>query len=221
MNNYDDNKHYELLYVNCYAKKYIMCNSISKLKNGMCDECYKDINRNLTEKELFDNYVSIKDIIVIKIKILLNLCDKAIGEKNKTKEMYNIFDIIYHNIYFTFSSIKFIKTYINKVIHFVKYDIKVINEFADEQINNNDNNNIIYIDILDFIININYHYKDIKIDDPNLKDSHFLTQYNNIMKEIYNSICKKYNNEQSLNKSKDQFYHNTFYNNLDSILIDV
>lgn len=228
MDNYSDNKYNDLLYVNCYARKNIMCNGISKLKNGMCDKCYKYINRNLSEKELFDNYISIKKQIVGQIKILLNTVNVAIGQKNKAKDTLYIFDIIYHNIYFTFSSIKFIKTCINKVIEFVRDSIEVFNEIVDEQINYNNT----YVDILDFMVNIYEHYKDINFNQ--LTDEQFLIDYNNFMKQIYNTICTKYNNEQSLNKAnnvneiekqeeniENGIYHNTFYQNLNSIQIDV
>lgn len=226
MDNYTDNKYNDLLYVNCYAKKNNMCNSISKLKNGMCNKCYKDINRNLSKKELFDNYISIKKTIVDKFKTLLNGCSITFGRKNKVKDVLHIYDIIYHNIYFSLTSVIFIKTYINKIITFIKDDMNIFNEVVDEQINYNE----MYIDIIDFIVNIYEHYKDINFNQ--LSDEQFLLEYNNFMKELYNTICKRYNNEQSLNKEKKEeeeqeeniensIYYNTFYHILNSIQIDV
>ncbi len=202
MENYNDNKYNDLLYVNCYAKKNIMCNNISKLKNGMCDKCYSEINKILTEKELFDNYISIRPTIINEIKNLLISCEQAIGKNNKAKEALHIFDLIYHNIYFTLTSIKFIKTVIKKIIEFVKNDIEVLNTVVDEQIKNNE----VYIDILDFIININEYYKNkINLD---TNDNNFLFEYNNFMKDLYNSICIKYYNAQSLNKKTNILIEN-------------
>ena len=234
MDNYIDNKYNDLLYVNCYAKKDIICNSISKLKNGMCDKCYKDINHNLSEKELFENFISIKKPLVYKFKTLLNACDTVIGKNNKAKEAIYIFDVLYHNIYFTFASIKFIKTLINKIIELVKHDIKILNDVVDDYINYNNT----YVDILDFIVNIYEHYKDINFNQ--LSDEEFLIDYNNFMKIMYNIICTKYNNEQSLNKTnnvneiekqgeenkkeeniKNDIYDNNFYNKIKPIQIDV
>ena len=201
----------------------------------MCDKCYRDINRKLTQKELFDNYISINPVIINKIKNLLNVCNQAIGKNNKAKEVFHIFDLIYHNIYFTFITIKFTKTLIKKIIDFVTNEIEVLNTVVDEQIKSNET----YIDILDFMININDYYKDINID--NLSDEQFLLEYNNFMKGLYNSICIKYNNIQSLNKknniqtekqeiiknqqnTKQEDYNicdNQIYNSLKEIQIDV
>jgi hypothetical protein len=234
MEKYNDNKYNDLLYVNCYAKKNVMCNSISKIKNGMCDKCYKDINRNLTKQELIKNFISIKQQIIDKIKIMLINCDNTIGKENKAKEVLHIFDLIYHNIYFTILHIKFIKIFIKKIIELVKIDISIINNVVDKQLNVNET----YIDVLDFMININDYYKD-KID-LIIDDDNFLFEYNNFMKELYNSICIKYNNTQSVNKiniqtekqeniknqqnTKQEDYNicdNQIYNSLKEIQIDV
>ena len=216
MDNYNDNKYNDLLYVNCYAKKYNICNNISKLKNGMCDKCYKEINRRLSQKELFYNYISIKKLIINEIRKLLNESESICGKINKGKKIFYIYDLLYHNIYFTLTSVKFIKTYVNKIIEIVKDEMEILNKIVDEQINKN----IIYIDILDFMINVYEHYKNIKIND--LSDEQFLFDYNNFMKNIYDVICKKYNNEQSLNtlcKEENNIYSDTFYNHLNPIQI--
>ena len=188
MENYNDNEYNDLLYVNCYAKKNNMCNSISKLKNGMCDKCYKNINKNLTEKELFDNYISNRPEIINQIRRILNVCEQTVGKKNKATEVLHLFDLIYHNVYFTLTAVKFIKTFINKIIEIIKYNIDILNEVVDEKIKINE----MYIDVLDFIITIHEHYKDIKIND--MSDQQFLLEYNIFMKTLYDTICKKYNN---------------------------
>ncbi len=222
MENYNDNKYNDLLYVNCYAKKYNMCNSISRMKNGMCDKCHKDINRNLTEKELFDNFITIKPIIVDSIKTLLKKCDEEVGKNNKAKEVLHIFDLIYHNIYFTILHIKFIKTYIRKIIDLIQNDISTINNVVDEQLKFNET----YIDILDFMININDYYKNkIKLV---INDDDFLLEYNNFMKNIYNCVCEKSIYTNSLNnknineeEKEVNIYNENFYNTIKLLVIDV
>jgi hypothetical protein len=85
------------------------------------------------------------------------------------------------------------------------------------------------------MVNIYEHYKDINFNQ--LSPEQFLIDYNNFMKQIYNTICSKYNNDKSLNKAdnvdqiekqdkqevniENNIYYNTFCHNLNSIQIDV
>jgi hypothetical protein len=233
MDNYFDNKYNELLYVNCYAKKNIMCNSISKLKNGMCDKCYKDIKHNLSEKELFDNYISIKKDIIDKFKTLLNNCYNTVIQKNKVIEVLHVFDLIYHNVYFTLTNIKFTKTIINKVVYLINNDITIINETIDDIINNkkyNNKYNETYIDVVDFMINMHDYYESVDVE--TLTDNNLLIDYNNFMKGLYSVICSKYKNTNSLNKNinneineeeniQNDIQDDKLYQNLKSIQIDL
>jgi hypothetical protein len=178
-----EGKYCNILNYNCYARPNIICDSISIKCNGICDQCNNIINEQLTEKDLLNNYLSVKQNIINYIKKKLIECENVIGKEKKIRVVFDVYEKLYNNIYFMFSNIKFFKTIINKIKEFIIHNNSELILF----VNNYKDYNFIYEfmkNIYDFTLDLNLDILD-NYDENNNEQKKFLLEFINFLNKIY------------------------------------
>ena len=211
------NKYNDILKYFCYNKQDKLCNKLSYDKSGYCEDCVPinikdDISNesnksnNLTNKDLIAKFTSNESVITKEIKLLLdkhvNNTDKSDNEPLKefrAKNVINIFDIIYHNIFFTLIQPKFLITIINKISEILNLDKDFIYDLCDKK------NYKIYIycfmiDIYEFIKNYETKNNYLINNDMNIDNFElFLNKFIIFLQNYYDNICLQNKKIDSIN----------------------
>jgi len=180
-----------ILKYNCYAS-HNFCSSISFNKNGSCNTCSK-IYETQTSDDLYKNYLSVKNIIIKKLKTFIEQGQNAIGKNAKAKIVLEMFDIISKHLYFMIENKNFMVTTIKKCIEFY-YEQNIFDEIL--------NSHPEYKFSRNFIMDISeFHKKYIKYD---MKDGdNILNDFDVFMSDYMDNYIES-NKETELNKSNKE-----------------
>lgn len=207
-----ENKYERILNFFCYANEDEICNHFSENMNGVCNNCEKYKNKNISVNELKKNFNILEQDITENIKDLLDKNFKLIGKKEeetskdfRLKISLEIFEIIYYNPLFIIKNPLLLVVVCNKIIEFIKTEFNFIESYIKK--------NIQYIYIFNFMINIynfitNYIEKNnIQFDENiNIKIfEKFLDDYVQMLEiyytdTIYNKINNTDNNKIDINE---------------------
>ena len=198
-------KYKYLLKYFCYVNSDKLCNELSYNKSGCCINC-KHIIRN----EMFDlleQYNTNERIIFNNIKNLLDIHYNMPNKEYKTKNVINIFEIIYYNMFFIIIHPKFLITITHKITEIIGLEKIFVMNFINK-INYKKHIFKYMCDMYDFINN----YKKNNIIDQNMSKEN--------IKLYLDSYIKFIENHYNIN-----YYKNTIYNdnidNIDNIDIDI
>lgn len=123
-----------------------LCNKLSYDKSGYCENCKncencKSINdsNNSNNEVLISKFKLNEYIITNEIKFYLDKFTNNTGKNDdetlkdfRIKLSINIFDILYHNIFFSLTNAKFLVTVINKISELLKTDRDIISDYCDK-----------------------------------------------------------------------------------------
>ena len=194
-------KYTYLLQYFCNINSDKLCNELSYNKSGHCIKC-KHIIRN-EMYDLLEQYNKNEQIITDNIQNLFSeyydTTKKNINETNKeykTKNMINIFEIIYYNMFFVVIFPKFLITIANKITEIIKLDKDFIADYINK-VNYKKHIFEFICDMNDFINNYKKN-KNINIDVNMTKENFelFLDSYIKFIETYYdNNYYKKIHND--------------------------
>ena len=186
-----------ILKYNCYATENY-CSNISEKIIGCCNNCFEKYNINineLTENNLYKNYLINKNNIrLIIIKLLKEVSD-IFGKENKTKIVFKLFQHNFNNLYFLVTNFRYFITVLIKIEEFINTELYIFEKVA----KNNDYN----FDTLIKIKNIYYFIKD-----------------NNKYNQIVNNINNGDNNDEINNSFVKEFIDKIYEKKIDNKKID-
>ena len=116
-----------LLKYNCYATKNY-CSNISEKIIGCCDNCLEKYNINideLTENELYKNYLINKNNFITIIKLFLKKVSDNCGKENKTKICFKLYEHNFNNLYFLVTNFKYLITVLKKLNEFIHTELYI------------------------------------------------------------------------------------------------
>jgi hypothetical protein len=186
-------KYKYLLKYSCNINSDKLCNELSYNKSGHCIKCEHIIRNEMYD--LLEQYNKNEKNIVTNIQYLLSINDdmtkkndNETSKEYKVKNVINIFEILYHNMFFTILNPKFLITITNKIIEIIGTEKNFIIKFIN-RINHKKNILKYMCDMYDFINNYKKN-KNVNIDYNMSKENFelFLDSYIKFMENYYNNI---------------------------------
>lgn len=197
-------KYKYLLKYSCNINSDKLCNELSYNKLGHCIKCEHIIRNEMYD--LVEQYNKNEKNIVTNIQYLLRINDdmtkkndNETSKEYRTKNVINIFEILYYNIFFTILNPKFLITITNKIIEIIGTEKNFMIEFVN-RINYKKNILRFMCDMYDFINN----YK---------KNNNIQIDFN-MSKENFESYLEIYI------KFMENYYDNNYYKKNSDIDID-